>query len=1373
MDRRLYLFIILFISLFCINAKAQIGNLYSTDNKLSNSLINQLFQDQRGFIWIATEFGLNKYDGYRFSNYIHKPDDNSTIKNNYVRTIFETSNQKLLVGCIDGLMQYNRDTDSFKEIPLLRADKQVFTHIAQMCELHNGEIWISTSGQGIFRYDETNNKAYSIDHIMDKLDYYYLNSIYEDSENNIWIGTENNGLICYSPQTDQIQLFKYPAINDNNISSIIEDTHGNLLVGTEKNGLSRYDKLLKKFTPVKHINQNNLSIYCLSLMDDRVLVGTDGQGLKIYNASNHTLEDVKFNYAPINFSDGKIHSILQDKDKNLWIGLFQKGIVFLPQQTNPFQYYGDKSIIYNPIGQSCVMSIYQDKNANLWVGTDNEGLFEIDSQGQRLQHYKSNSSESSVANTIMAIFEDSEDNLWLGSYSKGIARLNRKTGTCDYPIDIEAEKIFSICEGRNKNLYIATYGSGFYKFNLLSGKLSHYESSKDEKNDLTKNELANDWINYIFCDSDGLIWLGHYKGVSCFNPDTENFINYGNVNTLITNRVGYVIQEDRSGYIWIGTTDGLYCFNKKTEDLKRYSTENGLSNNVICGISEDSDRNIWISTYMGLSKLEPHLNRFTNYYASDGIQGNEFTHGAFFKGHKGDLFFGGTNGITFFTPHKIEPIVNDTKIWITDFYVANERVYKGMESGGKPIIYHPVMDANLFQLSHKDNTFTLVFSTFQYNNLEHISYQYMIEELDNAWSATETSENKVTYNNLAPGKYTFHVRASNHGEFSEVHSIKIIIDPPWYQTWWAFAIYMFIIILIILGIYNIVKTRISHKRELMRREHAEQLNEAKLQFFINISHEIRTPMTLIINPLEKLLAENNDGENQKTYAMIYRNAQRILRLINQLMDIRKIDKGQMYLKYQKTDIIEFIKDIMLTFEYPAQKKKINFTFEHDTKSLDTWIDINNFDKILMNVLSNAFKYTPNNGEITIRLSSGYNPNFKGVLKNYFEIQIKDTGIGLDKNKINRIFERFYQINNDVTQSNFGTGIGLHLCRSLVELHQGEIIAENREDKQGSCFIIRIPLGCSHIDQSEIEQINTSSIFNSSTSSNNQSLEVLEICDDKVMKDNKKTKTNLRLLIVEDEDDIREYLQQQLKDDYKIKTCRNGKEAYDLILSKPPHLIISDVMMPEMDGLTLCRKIKQNTNINHIPVILLTAKSRLEDKVEGMETGADAYCVKPFNIEILKSTIINLIQNRHLLQTKFSGAQEQSDKMQKIKIKTADEALMEKIMKTINENISNPNLNVETLAEQVGLSRVHIYRKLKELTNLSARDFIKNIRLKQSAELLIQKNLSISDVAYATGFTTLSHFSSSFKELYGVSPTEFRLNNEDKGNYESEDINAAV
>ncbi len=1374
MNRRLYLFIYLIFILSCFNIKAQIGKLYSTDSELSNSLINQLFQDERGFIWVATEFGLNKYDGYRFSNYIHQPDDNTTIKNNYVRTLFETSDQKLLVGCINGLMQYNRDTDSFQEIPLLREDKQVYAHVAQMCELHNGEIWISTSGQGIFNYNKTENKAYSINHIMERLDYYYLNSIYEDSENNIWIGTENNGLIYYSPQTDRIQLFKYPDINDNNISSIIEDTHGNLLVGTQKNGLSRYDKLQKRFIPVKHVTQSNLSIYCLSMMDDRVLVGTDGQGMKIYNAHNQTLDDVKFNYAPINFSDGKIHSILQDKNKNLWIGLFQKGIVFLPQQTNPFQYFGAKSIFHNPIGESCVMSIYQDKKSNIWVGTDNEGLYEIDSQGERIRHYKPNTSENSVPNTIMSIFEDSEENLWLGSYSSGISQLNRKTGKCSFPIKIEDKKIFSVCEDKNKNLYIATYGSGFYKYNILSGELNHYESLKDEKNDLSANELANDWINYIFCDSDGLIWMGHYKGISCFNPETENFINFRGVNTLITNRVGYVIQEDRAGNIWAGTTDGLYYFNKRTEDLKRYSIEDGLPNNVICGISEDNDRNIWISTYMGLSKLDPHINRFSNYYASDGLQGNEFTHGAFYKGSQGNLYFGGTNGITYFTPQRIEPIVNDSRIWITDFYVSNKRVYKGLESGGKPIVYHPVMDANLFQLSHQDNTFTLVFSTLQYNSLEHVFYQYMIEELDNSWSITGGGENKVTYNNLPPGKYTFHVRTTNHGEFSEAHSIKIIISPPWYQTWWAYTIYIFIVFLILLGLYNIFRTRMLHKRELMKREHIEQLNEAKLQFFINISHEIRTPMSLIISPLEKLLVEKNNEEHQKTYAMIYRNAQRILRLINQLMDIRKIDKGQMYLKYQKTDIIEFIKDIMLTFEYPAQKKKIKFTFEHSTDSLDTWIDINNFDKVLMNVLSNAFKYTPDNGEIDIKLTSGYNPNFKDALKNYFEIRISDTGIGLDKNKIDRIFERFYQINNDVTQSNFGTGIGLHLCRSLVELHQGEIIAENRKDKQGSCFIIRIPLGCSHIDHSEIEHINQSSIITIPNSQEQSLKKALEVIDETTINNKKaKTKTNLRLLIVEDEDDIRDYLQLQLGEEYRINTCRNGKEAYDSILSKPPHIIISDVMMPEMDGLTLCRKIKQNININHIPVILLTAKSRLEDKVEGMEIGADAYCVKPFNIEILKSTITNLIQNRHLLQTKFSGVQEQNDKIQKIEIKTADEILMEKIMKTINDNISNPNLNVETLAQQVGISRVHIYRKLKELTNLSARDFIKNIRLKQSATLLMQKNLTISDIAYATGFTTLSHFSSSFKEMYGVSPTEYRLNNEGKEQTGLEDINTAV
>jgi len=579
--------------------------------------------------------------------------------------------------------------------------------------------------------------------------------------------------------------------------------------------------------------------------------------------------------------------------------------------------------------------------------------------------------------------------------------------------------------------------------------------------------------------------------------------------------------------------------------------------------------------------------------------------------------------------------------------------------------------------------------------------------------------------------------------------------------WWAYCIYVFLLGLLVLGIVNYILSRMRHRREIMKREHAEQLNEAKLQFFINISHEIRTPMTLIINPLEKLLAEKKGGEVQKTYLMIYRNAQRILRLINQLMDIRKLDKGQMFMKFRETDMVGFIDDVMLTFDYMARKKKIHFSFEHAMPQLKVWVDMNNFDKILMNIFSNAFKYTPEQGEITVSLSTGRDATRRDPLKEYFEITVTDSGIGLDREKIERIFERFYQIDNDVTKSNFGTGIGLHLSRSLVELHHGIILAENREDAPGSRFVIRIPLGSAHLRTDELEDVEAlitphAVLVKPEKTDLEEVFEEEEGEEDEEGKKIGKAKNRMRILIVEDEEEILSYLKEELEGDYRIMTRKNGREAYDTILADTPDLVISDIMMPEMDGLSLCRKIKQNTNVNHVPVILLTAKSKPEDTMEGMATGADAYMVKPFNTELLKSTIANLLANRKLLKSKFSGAQQQEDKVQKLSMKSADEILMSKIMKVINENLSNPDLNVEMLAANVGLSRVHVHRKLKELTNLSARDFIKNIRLQQAAALLKEKKLTVSEVAYATGYTNLSHFSSSFKEVHGMSPKEYML-----------------
>ena len=1351
----------LIVLLFCLVVlplAAQTGKFYSTNNELSGSLINQIFQDKRGFIWIATEYGLNRFDGLRFSNYKHMSGDSTSIKNNYVRTLYEDSRQNLLVGCIDGLMKYDSETDTFREIPMIRAGKQVFPHVTQMQKLHNGEIWAVTTGQGIFRLDEEKQQAVSIDAIMKQVNYNFQSNLYEDSDYNIWIGTEGHGLICYLPATQEVRIFRYPAINDNYVSAIGEDKYGNLFIGTQKHGLSRYDREQNRFVPVPYTGSEELSIYCLTLVDDHLLIGTDGQGLKTYNRMTGKIEDYSINSAPLDFSEGKIHAILEDRDKNLWVGLFQKGIVLIPKQENPFEYYGNKSIYYNPIGQGCVMSIYQDSNHHLWVAADNEGVFELDAEGRRLRHYQPGNNPRSMANTIMCMYEDTNGDFWLGSYTRGLAKLNRRTGECEYPLPVDNEKIFSIAEDRHKNLYIATFGSGFYQYNLVTKELKHYESSKDETGDLTRNELANDWVNYIFCDSEGMIWLGHYKGISCFNPANESFINYRKVNTLVEDRVGYVVQEDHAGNIWAGTTDGLYCFNKKTDELTCFTVADGLPNNVICGICEDEEHNMWISTYMGICKYDAKTGRYINYYAGDGLQGNEFTHGAFYKDEAGKVYFGGINGITYFQPSSIGSVLKDTKVWITDFSIFNQPVRKNTRSGRHTVIYTSVPDANMFQLAHYDNTFSIVFSTLQYNNPEQISYQYKIEELSNQWLSTEPGVNRVTYNNLLPGKYTFHVRALSHGNLSEIRTVKILITPPWYEMWWAYCIYAFLFGLLVLGIVNYILSRMRHRREIMKREHAEQLNEAKLQFFINISHEIRTPMTLIINPLEKLLAEKKGGEVQKTYLMIYRNAQRILRLINQLMDIRKLDKGQMFMKFRETDMVGFIDDVMLTFDYMARKKKIRFSFEHVMPQLKVWVDMNNFDKILMNIFSNAFKYTPEQGEITVTLSTGRDSTRRDPLKEYFEITVTDNGIGLDREKIERIFERFYQIDNDVTKSNFGTGIGLHLSRSLVELHHGIILAENREDAPGSRFIIRIPLGSAHLRTDELEDVEA--IITPHTvlvKPEKTDLEgAFEEEEDEESKKAGKSKNRMRILIVEDEEEILSYLKEELEGDYRIMTRKNGREAYDTILADTPDLVISDIMMPEMDGLSLCRKIKQNTNVNHVPVILLTAKSKPEDTMEGMATGADAYMVKPFNTELLKSTIANLIANRKLLKSKFSGAQQQEDKVQKLSMKSADEILMSKIMKVINENLSNPDLNVEMLAANVGLSRVHVHRKLKELTNLSARDFIKNIRLQQAAALLKEKKLTVSEVAYATGYTNLSHFSSSFKEVHGMSPKEYML-----------------
>ena len=679
-----------------------------------------------------------------------------------------------------------------------------------------------------------------------------------------------------------------------------------------------------------------------------------------------------------------------------------------------------------------------------------------------------------------------------------------------------------------------------------------------------------------------------------------------------------------------------------------------------------------------------------------------------------------------------------------------------MKSGKYDIVDAAVMDADRFHLAHNDNSFSIELSAMDFANPERITYQYSLKDED--WLNLRPGTNTVNFTNLAPGTYRFWFKAKDYSHYSGVKEISIVLSPAWYFSDLAKMVYGLILATVFGLVLLQIRQRQRTRQKMQEHLHAKQINEAKLQFFINISHEIRTPMSLIISPLKKLISLDQDRERQKSYATMQRNAERILLLINQLMDIRKIDKGQLQLKFQETEIVGFIKELCAIFDEQAQAKGIEVSFHHPMEQLPVWVDPNHFDKVILNVLSNAFKFTPKHGKINLSLHTGEDDTAAKELRQYYEIVISDSGIGIEESEQEKIFECFYQVRK--TQNHFGegTGIGLNLTRSILELHHGSIRAENNQEGQGCRFIMRLPLGKDHLKSEEPMDI-LLLVQKSEATIPALSTPAGEAAEVKV-----KAKTKSRVLVVDDDEEIRKYICQEFASEYHMMESANGKQALSILLNKTPDLIISDVMMPEMDGITLCRKIKQNVNINHIPIVLLTAKSEEADKLAGLGIGADAYMVKPFNMEILKKTVQNIIRNREMLRNNFNGNQHQSDKVQKVALKSADEKLLNKLYTIINQNMDNPALSVEMISSEIGISRVHLHRKLKELTNQSTRDFIRNIRLQQAANLLSSKHLNISEVAFAVGFTNLATFSTAFKELYGVSPTaymESHLNQHEK------------
>ncbi|MDD4515947.1 two-component regulator propeller domain-containing protein [Massilibacteroides sp.] len=1349
MRRNVILLFLGLISILLVNAEQ--GKLFSADKELSNSLINDIMQDRNEVIWIATEDGLNRYDGSKFIIYRHDISNPKSIKNNYVRMLFEDRKGRFFIGLLNGLQLYDHATDTFEEIPLIkRTGTPLKTHAYCMIQRKNGDILIGTTGEGVFKLSEDDKliaKYYTGFGMSD-----FVNFLYEDTQGNLWIATQDKGLFRIGSDNQLTSFFKRCDIGLNNVSNICEDHEGNLLVGTLTRGLFLYNKKTDSFDLITYKGRQTLPIKTLYKDEsDDVFIGTDGLGVKIYKTNERKIIDTLLNVASFSLDKSKVHSILKDKSGNTWMGIFQKGAILIPTQTNKFNYIGYKSVLNNTIGTNCVMSVCEDESNILWVGVDNDGIYGVRLNGRQCAHFEHSENPKTVPSTIMSIFEDSNKDLWLGSYLNGMGKLNRLAGEYERVEELvddngsPVEKVYCFAEDSENHLWIGTMGAGLYRMDLKTHKITNYNKTASFDYKGEGSTLDNYYINSLLYSSDNKLYIGTYDGLLCLDLKTDSYISTFGVTQLLRSNVIFGLYEDQQGNIWLGTSEGLRMVDNETHQITTYTIENGLPSNVICAIQGDSLDNLWVSTHYGISRYDKTSNSFVNYYASDGLQGNEFSKNVSFTNKNGTIIFGGINGITYFDPKEINFSKKELNIRISDFYIHNQPLRKGMKSGSKTVINTALSDAKEFRLSHKDNSFSIEFSVMEFNAPERIIYSYKLN--DDNWVTLLPGTNRVTFSNLTPDKYNFIIKAKDYNSYSKEKRIAVIISPAWYFSPIAKIVYFCLGIFLIYFVVNYFRQRYRSRQKMLEHKHAQDINEAKLQFFMNIAHEIRTPMTLILSPLKKLMLNDTDKERGKNYAIINRNAERILNLINQLMDIRKIDKGLMDLKFQEVEIVAFLKELCEFFEYQGRIKQINFTFHSDVDQIYIWIDPKNFDKIILNVLSNAFKYTPQDGNITLLLGTCQIEN-----KEFCEIIISDDGIGIPDDELERIFERFYQIRNSYNSSNVSTGIGLHLTRSLVELHHGTINAE-RNEGSGTRFIIRIPLGADHLRVEEIE--------------NNPDLKQLPIRDIEPIESEQqeeevkiRAKSKYRVIVVDDEEEIRKYVCRELSSEYHMLESSNGAEALAMILKTKPDLVISDVMMPEMDGITLCRKIKQNVNINHIPIILLTAKAKEEDSLEGLSTGADAYIVKPFNVERLKKTVENIIRNRELLRNTYKGNQHQESLTKKIELKSADEKLMEKVMKVINTNIANPRLSVEMISNEVGISRVHLHRKLKELTNQSTRDFIRNIRLRQAAILLSEKNLTVSEVADATGFTNLGYFSNAFKELYGVSPSLY-MNEQNK------------
>ena len=1345
----------------------------AVEDGLSSNTVLCLLQDSRGFLWIGTYNGLNRYDGYDFLVYKNSLKDSTSLSGNMIRALCEDNNGDIWIGTWhNGLNKFIREKEKFKHYFYNPDNPSSISsdYILSMCKDKTGNLWIGTDGGGLNYFDV---RKESFQHYKNNpndprsLSDNSIYNVYVDKSGTLWCGTANSGLNKFDEKERKFTVFKNSdtdpeSICGNQIVTIFEDHFGFLWVGSRDAGLNKFDRSTNKSIRYVHDpqNPNSLADYGVWVVyessDGLLWVGNANNGLSLFDRKKESFSCFRKNYNdPESLSDDAIFTIYEDQSSVLWFGTWSGGLNKYDRKKEKFVTYTHDPNNINSISGIGVYAIFRDKSGILWVGTESSGLNKIDYKNNKYSYYQYNPNDrtSISSDLIYSICEDTKGNLWVGTYDQGLNKLDILTNKFQRfqhnpndPNSLGNDRVTQIFCDSYGDLWIGSSDTGIDKLKKNDNNFIHYKNNPNDK-----NSVSSKLIYCFYEDALDNLWIGTYgDGLMMYNRKTDNFKYYkhdpNNPSNSLSSNIISSICEDKDGILWIGTNgSGLNRFDRRKKQYKHYGEKDGLANDVIFGILNDENGNLWISTGWGISRFNIKMERFKNYDSRDGLQGNEFNQGASFKDSNGKMYFGGANGFNVFNPTEIIDNPVPPEIAIIDFQILHKPVAIGYDSlWGRTILEKSITETKLIKLNHDDNVISFELAALDFHSPERNQYAYFLEGFDKGWTRANASHRIITYTNLDPGEYTLKVKGSNNdGVWNEAGiSLKIIISSPWWATWWAYSLYAAVLLLIMLFIrqYDLRRQRLRHQLEL-EHEHSKKLEEVdqlKSSFYTNISHEFRTPLMLILGPVEKLLSKITDNDNRKQISLIKGNANRLLNLINQLLDLSKIEAGKLKLQASVGNIAQFVKGLVMEFDSVAERKDITLKINLKRENIEAYFDKEKLEKIITNIMSNAIKFTHNGGVVAVNIN---------LIDHSVEILVRDTGIGIPKSKLQKIFDKFYQVDGSHTREYEGTGIGLALTKELVELHKGQIFIDSEEGKWTEVKLY-FPLGRIHLPDDEIVEPIDFEI--GKIKPEEVGIKMSSETED-TLNDNLVDKTIV--LLVEDNSDVREYIREALQENYYFEEAANGEQGLRKAEKLIPDLIISDVMMPKMDGYEMMKKIKQDEKTSHIPIILLTAKSDKDSKLEGLGLGADDYITKPFDTAELLARIRNLIDMRRLLQEKFSRENYTSEKIAKPKLSSIDENFMNRIMSVIEEHLSEEEFSIEEFGKDVGMSRSQMHRKLKALTGKSASVYLRTVRLTKAKQMIKEKKGTISEISYKVGFSSPAYFSRCFKEEFGYTPSE--------------------